>query len=121
MLHPTRLRVPYGDLFCALLALGAGVIAAWADFHVDEPQPAATLLILFGLMLGFARPHRAWLWGMISGLSIPLFYVLALEAGFSPRTIPEPNLLASALAVVPAILGAYGGAGISRFAHMAHG
>ncbi len=113
-MHLSRTRVPVGDLFCALLALIAGAIAAWADFHTDDPQPAATLLILFGIMLGFARPHRAWLWGMISGLSLPLFYLFALAAGIRPHSLPQPNLFASALAVIPALLGAYGGVGLSK-------
>ena len=77
----------------------------------DALKPAATLLILFGIMLGFARPHRAWLWGMISGLALPLFYLLALAVGIRPHVLPQPNVLVSALPVVPALLGAYGGVG----------
>ncbi len=113
-MNSTTSRKPVGDIVVALLAFLAGSIAAWADMHNDEPQPAAALLILFGMILGFARPHRAWLWAVIAGLSLPIWYLAAPIVGITPRTAPEPISFASALAVVPALIGAAVGVALSK-------
>lgn len=93
------------------LALTLGLLAGWLDVRNTEVQVAAGGLFVFGFVLGALRPARAWLWALLLGLCMPLSLAVArwrqVDAAWP---IGWRNVAESALAVVPALLGAYGGA-----------
>jgi hypothetical protein len=91
------------------------LLALWlvhADSRSDDTGITAGLVLLFAAAFSFARPERPWLWGLFWGLSFPVGYVLlAALAGKAPTA----HVAESLLALVPAFLGAYGGAALRRF------
>jgi len=97
-------------------AMAAGLLAGWIDFNNDEPQAAAIVLALCAAILGFIWPARAWLWAVIVGLGIPAAYFIWPALGFTPKSLPEPNVAASLLALIPAFVGAYGGVFVRKVA-----
>jgi hypothetical protein len=97
------------DLAILPLVVAAATFTGWVDINAREVQPTVALLLLFTALLAFARPYRPWRWALLMGASIPLAYVLAPLLGIAPRAQPEPNIAATLLALIPAMLGAYGG------------
>ncbi len=57
-------------------ALCSGVLMGFVALHSVEPQLPATLLLLFGIFLGSARPRQAWLWGLLLAVWIPVTSVV---------------------------------------------
>ena len=102
------------DVVCISLAFAGGLFAGWIDFNQTEVQPTVLLLIVFGAVLGFARPYRAWRWAIILGLCIPLGYLIFSALGYKPAELPQPGVYASLIALIPAFIGTYGGALISK-------
>ncbi len=102
-------KVKSRDWLFALLSFAGGLIAGWVDFNNDEPQAAAIVVILCAALLGFAQPRNAWRWAIVVALGIPLVYLIATALGLQPRTLPEPGIYASLLALIPSFIGAYGG------------
>ena len=100
----------YLPWICLVLALAGGIFAWWVDSRNDEPQAAVLVILMVTFVLGFLVPRRAWLWAVITGLCLPLGYLLARAAGYLPAALPEPGWYASALALIPAFIGAYTGA-----------
>jgi hypothetical protein len=91
-------------------AIVTGILAGLVDFHNNEPQAAALVLLgLCGLM-GFLRPAGAWRWGVVASLGIPTVYLLGRSLGCKPVSWPEPNIFASLVALVPGLIGVYAGA-----------
>lgn len=98
------------DLLCIALAVLGGFIAGAVDFRNDEPQAAVLVILAFAGLLGFVQPKKAWRWGIIVGLGVPVVYLIATALGYQSKSIPEPGWYASLIALIPAFLGAYGGA-----------
>ncbi len=96
-------------LVCLCLSVLFAGFTGWADFNNTEPQAAVLFLLVFGFILGAIHPKRAWVWGIILGLSICIVYFVALGLGFQPNEPPEPGWYASLIARVPAFLGTYSG------------
>lgn len=115
----TAKRLATYDLFYTGLALVVGLFAGWVDFHNDEPQAAAILLVLFGAVLGFAQPRRAWRWALLIALCIPAAYLIGSALGYQPVSWPKPGLYATLLALIPAFIGTYGGALLNKVAFSA--
>jgi hypothetical protein len=97
------------DWICAGAAVAVGVFAGQVDFHNDEPQAAVLVLLVLGSMLGFARPRHAWRWGIIAALGIPATYLIGRALGHRPVYWPQPNICATLIAIIPALIGAYAG------------
>lgn len=95
---------------CLLLALAGGIFAWWVDSRNDEPQAAVLVILMVTFPLGFLVPRRAWLWAVITGICLPVGYLLARTLGYLPAAPVEPGWYASALALIPAFIGAYLGA-----------
>jgi hypothetical protein len=100
----------YLPWMCLILALAGGIFAWWVDSRNDEPQAAVLVILMVTFVLGFLVPLRAWLWAVITGLCLPLGYLLARAAGYLPAALPEPGWYASIIALIPAFIGAYAGA-----------
>ena len=94
-----------------LLALAAAVVG-WLNFHAsDDVQPVAAALLVFGFGFGLHRPGRAWLFAMLLFAAVPFSGVWADAAGYHPGVLKPAPLYESAVALSPALLGAYAGAG----------
>jgi len=132
------MTIARGETIWALLATAVGLLGAVLALHTDNLQFAVSFLIVHCAVFGYARPERAWRWAGLIAVWIPLSLLLnALvtlpsprELGFPARLIlgplvmffrsPEPIRLGmipeSFVALIPALLGAYAGAWMSRFA-----
>lgn len=111
--EPHALRL---DMAAVPLLVVAAAFTGWVELHSDEVQATVALLLLFTALLAFARPERPWLWGVLMAAAVPLAYLVAPLLGVTPRSQPEPNLAATLLALIPALLGAYTGAALRRSA-----
>jgi hypothetical protein len=108
-----RLRAvrPGPVLRWALLALGASVVG-WLNFHAaDDVQPVAAALLVFGFGFGAHRPRRAWLFALLLFAAVPLSGAWADAVRYHPGVVEPAPLYESIVALVPALLGAYAGAG----------
>ncbi len=95
---------------CLAVSLAGGIFALWVDSRNDEPQAAVLVILVMTFLVGFLLPKRAWLWAIIVGLCIPLGYLVTRAVGIPPRIPVEPGWYASAIALIPAFIGAYAGA-----------
>jgi hypothetical protein len=102
------------DWTCLGLAVAAGAFATYVDTNSAEVQPTVLSLLVMGVLLGFAQPKRWWLWGLVTGATLPLAYGGAALAGVSLRWWPQPNVGASALAIVPSMIAAGFGAFVAK-------
>lgn len=96
-----------------LLAIFMGVIVGWLDLRSDEVSTTILLLVVFGMLLGFAQPRQAWRWAILLAMWVPLGGFLSAALGLRNVAVPNPSWLASLVAFVPAFIGAYGGALVS--------
>lgn len=87
------------------LGLTAGACGARGD---DEIAPA--LLLAGGFLLGFSAPHRAWRWGLLVGVCVPVAW-FAWTTLFAWQAIarPSPGEFSDLASPLPAFLGAYVG------------
>lgn len=89
-------------------------LAVWIDLHNDEPQAAALVLVVGGFLLGARWPVGAWRWALVLGLSIFVGDPVGVRLGATPPW-PERGInFGSLVAVVPAFIGTYVGAGLRR-------
>lgn len=100
----------YLPWICLVLALAGGIFAWWVDSRNDEPQAAVLVILMATFLTGLLVPRRAWLWALITGLCLPVGYLLARGMGYQPATPIEPGWYASILALIPAFIGGYAGA-----------
>jgi hypothetical protein len=89
-----------------VLAVGLGLLIAWVDARPtwDDAGITAGMIVLTAALFGALRPSSAWLWALALGAWIPLWGILA------------GHNYGSVLALVVALLGAYGGAFARRAA-----
>ncbi len=87
------------------LAVALGATAGWVDQHVKPVQITVLVIGFFAFTLSLAIPRRAWLWGLIIGLFIPLSGLVGAWAGHTPPYPPHPWYEALP-ALIPAMLGA---------------
>ncbi|HLV81013.1 MAG TPA: hypothetical protein VKT32_12065 [Chthonomonadaceae bacterium] len=97
-----------------LAALILAVLIVFVDGHVDNTTIPATLLLIFGLMLGFVAPKGALGVAPILGLAIFAAHTLGPSLGYKPPYQPSPTVAATLLALIPAFLGTYAGVGLNR-------
>ena len=95
-----------------ILALFIGLLVAFIDQQVGDPQFPALLLLAFGLFLGAMQPVQPWRWALLISVWVPLVSMLRIL--IEERTAAFINEGVFALiALVPAFLGAYAGKMIS--------
>ncbi|HEX7588077.1 MAG TPA: hypothetical protein VF478_07170 [Anaerolineae bacterium] len=97
------------DLWLPLLTMFLGIIIGLSDLRNDV-QLAALLLLAFGFFAGYAKPNYAWVWALLLGIWVPLAEFTALAIGL--KLSYRPDILASAIALIPAFVGAYAGVAI---------
>ena len=97
------------DLWLPLLTMFLGIIIGLSDLRNDM-QLTALLLLAFGFFAGYAKPNYAWVWALLLGIWVPLAEFTALAIGL--KLSYRPDILASAIALIPAFVGAYAGVAI---------
>jgi hypothetical protein len=97
-----------------LFAAAIGFLAGWVDSHNDEPQAAVLVLLVLGGLLGLSRPRLPWLCAVIAALGIPTVYLVRRAMDLHVVSWPEPNLFATLLALIPALIGIYSGLGARK-------
>ena len=109
---PTETPSPtwLATLAAALAAAAAGLFAGWVDFHQDEPQPAVLILLVGCGFVGLFRPEGAWRWALLAGLGIPAVLLIGRAMGATPFGPPSSSNWGYLLPLIPAFIGAYGGA-----------
>jgi hypothetical protein len=96
----------------ALLVLCAAVVG-WLDFHAtDDVQPAAAALLVFGFGFGLHRPARAWLCALVLFAAVPVAEAWHAVARGPVLPWQVPSVYESAIALLPALLGAAAGAAV---------
>ena len=91
-----------------LLSMFFGIIAGMVNAQSQEVQLTVLLLLVFGLFMGFNQPFKAWRWGLLLGVFVPLFAISSiLESSAADKMITE--IVFAAIAIVPAMIGVYVG------------
>jgi hypothetical protein len=100
------------ELWLHLWTLFVGVLVGLMDVRATEVQMAILLLLGFGFFAGFNQPRRAWRWGLLLGVWVPLFAFIAVGVGLTQWHMQAQ--LGSIMALVPAFLGTYAGVLIKK-------
>jgi hypothetical protein len=112
------------------IALIGGLLLAsavgWVDQHASEVQATLIVLLPAGFVLGALQPKHAWRWAVTLWLGIAVAGTIALLIGWEGPAVqhsrevtgqPLPqsflNVLQSVIALVPALISTYMGAGMS--------
>ena len=89
-------------LLLGALALGLALALVDSSPGWDDTGLSAAALLVAAALFGAARPSRAWLWALAVGLWIPALGIILRH---------NPTAL---IALVPAFLGSFAGAGARR-------
>ena len=92
-----------------LAACVLGAIAGWSQIALRDIS--LLLVSAFTLFLAVARPQRPWRWALIVGLGLPAAELLTYVFRWHPL---RGAVAGSFLALVPAMMCAYGGALLRR-------
>ena len=98
------------------LAIAFGCFAVSVDLHNSEPQAAALVLIVGGVLVGGLWPNHAWRWGLVLGLSIFIGDPIGVQMGITPPWPEQGINWGSLVALVPAFVGTYVGVGVRALA-----
>lgn len=115
-----RISILIGDKFdrsfflaTAVLAIAAGIFAAFADLRNNGTETPLLLILTFSFALGFVHPRVFWLSGLLIGLMMPAIHFIALVRGWRveyPNDSSTP--LWAFLTLLPALTGSITGAGL---------
>jgi hypothetical protein len=105
------------------LALGgaAAVVTVlnWVGTSDDSGQVVMAALLAAAAGLGWAVPRRAWLSALVIGATLPVTALIQAVLGVDGASGPRPGGIAGAatlfVLLIPALVGAYLGAGAHRF------
>jgi len=89
-----------------LLSIFFGIIAGMIDVQSQEVQLTVLLLLVFGLFMGFNQSVKAWRWGLLLGVFVPLFAISSIIESSAAEKMVNEGVFA-AIAIVPAMLGVY--------------
>ena len=98
----------HGDSFFYLLAAASGALAGWVNIRVQDLLFTALLVMIPCMVFGLLRPHRPWRWAVLVGIFVPLIELLSYL--FFKANLVRAHVLQSFLALLPALVAAYGGA-----------
>jgi len=97
-------------LWLPVFALFLGLLTGLVDLQSQEPQLPALLLLASGFFMASARPREAWLWPLLIAPWIPVLGLARAALEFTSWS----QALISAVAFVPAFIGAGAGALVAR-------
>ncbi len=92
------------------IAIGGGVFATYVDFRNNEVQACVLVLVVVTTSLSLIKPRFAFLWALAVGMWVPIGHVFGPRFGLISRYPVHPNNWASAVAFIPALVGAGFGA-----------
>lgn len=96
-----------------LQALICGTVISFIDSRSSEVQVAALLVAITTFIFGMLHARRAWVYALIIGFSIIAFHVVAHITGWITPSGPAAiNNFVGLVALIPAFIGAYSGAGL---------
>lgn len=108
------------------VSVAMAVWLGYIDQKTTEVQGTLLFLMPFGFALGAIRPHRAWRWAFLLGLSIPVAGFVARFLGIEPAGLvharqvtgqPLPfsygQALTGLIALVPALVAVYAGVAVN--------
>jgi hypothetical protein len=102
------LKLRPDDSACWALGVAFGLLVGYVDYHSEEVQLPALLLLVFAFLLGFAQPKGAWRWALVVGVGVPLVHLLGRTLGY-----PQPYPTDFSIVLLPlifALAGTYAGA-----------
>ena len=91
-----------GLLWTAAVVLAAGTAAL--DLTLADTSTSLIAILFFATVIGYFGPRRAWRWGLLFGVFLPLGHFVMRRAGE----------LAGLLAFMPAFVGAYLGSFLEK-------
>ncbi len=92
---PASAQQSQESLWIVAVVLAAG--AAALDVVVRDTSTSLVAILLAAMVMGYLAPQRAWRWGLLIGVSLPLSHLVARRSGE----------LAGVMAFVPSFVGAY--------------
>ena len=95
-----------------LLLAASEAVIGWLNFHASEDvQPVAAALLLAGFGFGYYKLRQAWLFAGLIWLAIPITGIYADAVNYHPGQLKPAPIYTTLIALIPALLGAYIGAG----------
>ena len=96
-----------------LQALICGAVISFINSRNDAVQVVALLVTITTFVFGMLHARRAWVYALIIGISMIVFHLFArLVNSVTPMSQGSINNFASLIALIPAFIGAYCGAGL---------
>ncbi len=96
------------DLPFYLLAMFLGFSAGALQVKIGDLLFTALVVLASTLLLGMLRPKKPWRWSLLVAIGVPI--VTGLAYMFLTEKPYRAQIYESALAFLPGIAGAYGGA-----------
>ncbi len=80
-----------------ITAVVLAACTAALDVVIHDTSTSLVAILFAAMVMGYLAPQRAWRWGLLIGLSLPLSHLAARRGGE----------LAGVMAFVPSFVGAY--------------
>ncbi len=96
------------------ISLALGLLAGYFDSNVEHVPVTILLILVCGFLLGAAEPVGVWRWALALGAGVFVFHFLEIVVGAKPRYPAEPNIFVTLFGLIPAFVGAHGGALLGR-------
>lgn len=73
------MKIDYKFTTLLLLSAISGIFIAWVDSTPgwDDSGITAGLIVLTSALFGFLHPDRPWIWGLATGIWIPMHSIFA--------------------------------------------
>ncbi len=92
---PAPAQRSHKSVWIAAVVLAA--CAAALDLVIRDTSTSLVVILFATMVMGYLAPQRAWRWGLLIGVSLPLSHLVARRGGE----------LAGVMAFVPSFVGAY--------------
>lgn len=109
---PSEMPSMWDSILPYLFWLAWGLWTAVSDLHSTDVQPAVIRLLVGGLVLGFLRPNKWYLWALALSVWIPLEPLVAQQLSLTDTL--HSSLLGTLLPPIPALIGGLLGRTVKR-------